>query len=133
MGRKKKERESSEKLFLKALNMPVPFHIVEDFEMWDAEESKERRVIEIREKEARIPEALSEFENIVFDDYCCKVERINGKIQRFVSNNYDLKDKDFFLYRLVNYFSWRLKKRFIPNNNAICKYDYFLYLCRTKK
>ena len=34
-----------------------------------------------------------------------KAERLNGKIQRFVSNNYGLKDKDFFLYRTANYFS----------------------------
>lgn len=34
-----------------------------------------------------------------------KAERINGKIQRFVSNNYGIKDKDFSLYRIANYFS----------------------------
>ena len=32
-------------------------------------------------------------------------ERLNGKIQRFVSNNYGIKDKDFILYRMANYFS----------------------------
>lgn len=34
-----------------------------------------------------------------------KAERLNGKIQRFASNNYGLKDKDFFLYRVAKYFS----------------------------
>lgn len=34
-----------------------------------------------------------------------KAERLNGKIQRFVSNNYGIKDKDFSLYRMANYFS----------------------------
>ena len=34
-----------------------------------------------------------------------KAERLNGKIQRFFSNNYGIKDKDFFLYRTANYFS----------------------------
>ena len=34
-----------------------------------------------------------------------KAERLNGKIQRFVSGNYGIKDKDFFLYRTANYFS----------------------------
>ena len=34
-----------------------------------------------------------------------KAERLNGKIQRFVSNNYGIKDKDFVLYRIANYFS----------------------------
>jgi len=32
-------------------------------------------------------------------------ERLNGKIQRFVSANYGTRDKDFALYRIANYFS----------------------------
>ena len=32
-------------------------------------------------------------------------ENLNGKMQRFVSNNYGVKDKDFILYRIANYFS----------------------------
>jgi transposase len=32
-------------------------------------------------------------------------ERLNGKIQRLVSNNYGVKDKDFILYRIAGYFS----------------------------
>lgn len=34
-----------------------------------------------------------------------KAENLNGKIQRFVSNNYGIKDKDFTLYRIKGYFS----------------------------
>jgi transposase len=34
-----------------------------------------------------------------------KTERLNGKIQRFITQNYGLKDKDFFLYRMAGYFS----------------------------
>jgi hypothetical protein len=32
-------------------------------------------------------------------------ERLNGKIKRFASNNYGIKDKDFFIYRTAKYFS----------------------------
>jgi transposase len=32
-------------------------------------------------------------------------ERLNGKIQRFVSANYGMRDKDFSLYRIAGYFS----------------------------
>ena len=32
-------------------------------------------------------------------------ERLNGKMERFVSNNYGIKNKDFSLYRIANYFS----------------------------
>lgn len=34
-----------------------------------------------------------------------KAERLNGKIERFLSNNYGTKNKDFFLYRVKGYFS----------------------------
>jgi hypothetical protein len=34
-----------------------------------------------------------------------KAERLNAKIQRFITQNYGLKDKYFFLYRTVGYFS----------------------------
>jgi len=34
-----------------------------------------------------------------------KAERLNGKMQRFISNNYGIKDKDFILYRIAKYFS----------------------------
>ena len=34
-----------------------------------------------------------------------KAERINGKIYRFISNNYGIKDKGFALYRAALYFS----------------------------
>ena len=34
-----------------------------------------------------------------------KAERLNGKIQRFISNNYGIKDKDFALYRIAKYFA----------------------------
>ncbi|KAA6336093.1 hypothetical protein EZS27_015720 [termite gut metagenome] len=34
-----------------------------------------------------------------------KAENLNGKLQRFVTGNYGIKDKDFFLYRVAGYFS----------------------------
>lgn len=34
-----------------------------------------------------------------------KAENINGKIQRFIINNYGVRDKDFALYRIAKYFS----------------------------
>ena len=34
-----------------------------------------------------------------------KAENPNRKMQRFVSNNYGIKDRDFFLYRTANYFA----------------------------
>ncbi|MEI6533686.1 MAG: transposase [Candidatus Roizmanbacteria bacterium] len=34
-----------------------------------------------------------------------KAEAINGKIQRFITSNYGVRDTDFFMYRLANYYS----------------------------
>ncbi|MFT6334739.1 MAG: transposase [Halioglobus sp.] len=34
-----------------------------------------------------------------------KAENLNGKIQRFVANNYGLRNRDFFYYRLQVYFA----------------------------
>lgn len=34
-----------------------------------------------------------------------KAEAMNSKIQRFITVNYGVRDKDFFLYRLAHYYS----------------------------
>ncbi|MDR1602904.1 MAG: transposase [Tannerella sp.] len=34
-----------------------------------------------------------------------KAESLNGKIQRFITDNYGFRDKDFFLFRVADYFS----------------------------
>jgi len=34
-----------------------------------------------------------------------RAENLNGKIQRFISNNFGVRDKDFFLYRVKKYFA----------------------------
>ena len=77
MGRKKKERPSIDGLFSTAMNMLVPSYILEYFEMWDAQESLDRWVIEMREKESRIPFELSSYNDVVFDGYCTPVEMLS--------------------------------------------------------
>ena len=77
MGRKKSERQPIEQLFSTAMIMLVPAHILQDFEMWDAKEHKNCWVIEMREKEGRIPQELSDYENIVLDGYCNPVEMLS--------------------------------------------------------
>ena len=77
MGRNKKVRQSVENLFSTAMSMLVPGEILENFEMWDATESKERWIIEMREKEGRIPEELLGYVDIVFDGYCNPIETLS--------------------------------------------------------
>jgi len=77
MGRNKKERQPVEHLFSTAMSMLVPSYILENFEMWDALESKDRWVIEMREKEGRIPEDLRDYQDVVFDGYCNPLEMLS--------------------------------------------------------
>lgn len=77
MGRNKKERQPVEQLFSTAMSMLVPSYILENFEMWDALESKDRWVIEMREKEGRIPEDLRDYQDVVFDGYCNPLEMLS--------------------------------------------------------
>ena len=53
---------------------------------------------------------IRKHENEIINFFECKqtnakAERLNGKINRFISNNYGIKDKDFAMYRIANYFS----------------------------
>jgi transposase len=53
---------------------------------------------------------ITKHENEIINFFACgqtnaKAERLNGKINRFISNNYGIKDKDFALYRIAKYFS----------------------------
>jgi len=74
MGRKKLERQSVDSLFSTVSTMLVPSHILEYFDIWDAQEYKDRWVIEMREKEGNIPKELSDCEDVVFDGYCNSLE-----------------------------------------------------------
>lgn len=53
---------------------------------------------------------IRKHENEIVNFFTCqqtnaKAERLNGKINRFISNNYGIRDKDFALYRIAKYFS----------------------------
>jgi len=77
MGRKRKEKPSTESLYGTISQMLVPAYILLDFEIYGAMEYKERWVIEMREKEGRIPSALSHIEDVVFDGYCNPIEMLS--------------------------------------------------------
>jgi hypothetical protein len=77
MGRKKKEPQPVEKLFSTVMTMLVPAHIPEHFEMWDAQESRDRWVIAMHEKAGRIPSELACYEDVVLDGYCNPIEMLS--------------------------------------------------------
>lgn len=77
MGRNKKSRPSTEELFETIARMLVPSHVLEDFDIYGAEEYSDRWVIEMREKEDRIPKELAEQGEVVFDGYCNAIEALS--------------------------------------------------------
>jgi hypothetical protein len=74
---KKLERLPIEQLFSIAMTMLIPSHVLEHFEMWDTHEYKDRWVIEMREKEGKIPSELTGYNDIVFDGYCNPLETLS--------------------------------------------------------
>mgnify|MGYP000019864590 CR=1 FL=1 len=109
MGQKKKSRPSTDTLFETVSRMLVPEYILENFEIYGAQEFSTCWVIELREKEDRIPLDLKDCLEVVFDGYCNPIEtlshsfvckpvylkvyrrryKLSGKDQHY-SNSYDL-------------------------------------------
>ena len=77
MGRKRKELPPVSQLYATVSRMPVPEHILKDFEIYDAKESKSRWVIDMYEKEDRIPEVLQPYSDAVLDGYCEPIEMLS--------------------------------------------------------
>jgi hypothetical protein len=57
--------------------MLVPSYILDNFEIYDAKESLTSWVIEMREKEDRIPSELQDCSEVVFDGYCNPIETLS--------------------------------------------------------
>jgi hypothetical protein len=57
--------------------MLVPANILEYFEVWGATERASEWVIEMREKEGRIPSELSDYDDVVFDGYCNSIDTLS--------------------------------------------------------
>jgi transposase len=112
-------------LFRKFPELKVAYNLSQDFKNWyDIGNSIKQKVFierDLRNWYYKVEDTkIKEFQSVVkmiekheseivnfFDrgHTNAKAERLNGKIQRFVTNNYGLKDKDFSLYRIAGYFS----------------------------
>ena len=77
MGRKKIERPSADSLLSTVSRMLVPEDILKDFDIYGSKESPSHWMIELREKEKRIPSELKESEDVVFDGYCHPIETLS--------------------------------------------------------
>jgi len=116
-------RETVNQVFDKHRNLKMAYQISQNFKRWYDYQNHTKKSDEITKslyqwyEQAR---QLKAFEGVIkmirkHEDEIinffrhgatnAKAERLNGKIQRFISNNYGVKDKDFALYRIANYFS----------------------------
>ncbi|KAA6342946.1 hypothetical protein EZS27_009351 [termite gut metagenome] len=77
MGRKKLPRPPMDELYETISKMLVPAFILENFDIYGARESSASWVIELREKEGRIPVLLCERSDVVFDGYCNPIETLS--------------------------------------------------------
>lgn len=119
------QQEMVRELFEKFSELQTAFHITKYFREWyDKGNCKKLRILiqqELLDWYAKVKEStLEEFASVVkmvakheenilnyFQNAItnARAENMNSKIQRFVINNFGLRDKDFALYRIAKYFS----------------------------
>ncbi|MDR3327621.1 MAG: hypothetical protein LBT04_05785 [Prevotellaceae bacterium] len=77
MGRKRLEKASVESINLTMSRMLVPEYILANFDIYGSQEYPDSWVMELREKEGRIPSKLIDFQDVVFDGYCNPIETLS--------------------------------------------------------
>ena len=118
-------KEVKEQVFACHTELKTAYDLTQSFKQWygknNCSKAKSQIVEELSEWYAKVKNAdLDEFKSVVkriqkheyeiLNYFICaqtnaKAERLNGKINRFLSNNFGIKDKDFALYRTALYFS----------------------------
>jgi len=116
-------KKTVEQVFDKHDDLKTAYQISQDFKQWYDYKNRIKPIAEITKNLYQWygqASSLKEFGSVIkmirkHEDEIinffkhgfsnARAERLNGKIQRFVSNNYGIKDKDFCLYRIAGYFS----------------------------
>jgi len=118
-------QETVNQVFAKHAELKTAYTISQNFKRWYSWQNNYQPLMRIRNKlyewigqveESKIKEFESVTKMILKHDNeilnyfqqgltNAKAERLNGKINRFVANNYGIKDKDFSMYRIAGYFS----------------------------
>jgi transposase len=117
--------ELSEQLFEKYPELEKAYRLSEKFKKWYGQSNPSRYRITIEKElfdwyDEVETSQISEFNSVVkmivnheeeIINYFknlhtnAKAENMNGKIQRFITNNYGIRDIDFTLYRIAKYFA----------------------------
>jgi transposase len=118
-------KEAMGLVFINHKELKIIYDLSQDFKKWYDKSNCCKNKILIKEElykwykhvmETNIKEMTSvikmirKHENEIINYFSCahtnaKAERLNGKIKRFISANFGVKDKDFVLYRIAGYFS----------------------------
>jgi len=118
-------KEAMKELFANHEELKTAYLLSQKFKSWyDKENCKKTRtqvieglnawydeIIKSKIKEFIAPaKMIRKHENEIVNFFICaqtnaKAERLNGKINRFIANNYGVRDKDFVLFRINGYFS----------------------------
>jgi hypothetical protein len=78
MGRKKLEKRDTFEMNEVLISMFVPQNILNDFEVWDVYGKQGNWIIELREKESKIPVELIEHkEEVVLDGFCNPIDMLS--------------------------------------------------------
>jgi transposase len=119
------QTEIANQVFEKYPALKTAYQLTEDFKTWYGQKQSGKSKIMIEQKLYQWYEeveacGLKQFDSVVkmiekheqniinyFTAFQtnAKAENLNGRIQRFITNNYGIRDKDFNLYRLSLYFS----------------------------
>ena len=119
------QMELMENLFTNHPKLKQAYDLSQEFKVWYSKENSAKGYLKINQ-ELNIWIEKLETSNIKQFDQCSKMiqkheneimnyfknpqtnakaERLNGKIERFLSNNYGTRDLDFTLYRIKGYFA----------------------------
>lgn len=117
--------ELMQNLFLKYPKLEKAYQLAQEFKVWYSKDNSKKGYLQINKElnqwlEKLETSTLKQFESCskmiqkhqeeIMNYFKnpqtnAKAERLNGKIERFLSNNYGTRDLDFTLYRIKGYFS----------------------------
>lgn len=119
------QAELMKNLFSKYLKLETAYHLSQEFKSWYSKDNSRKGYLQINKelnlwlekletskiKQFEQPsKMIQKHENEIMNYFSnhqtnAKAERLNGKIERFLSNNYGTRDLDFTLYRIKGYFA----------------------------
>jgi transposase len=121
----KEQDELMQNLFLKYPKLEQAYKLVQEFKVWYSKDNSKKGYLRINKELNQWLEKLEKSTIKQFESCSkmiqkheeeimnyfknpqtnAKAERLNGKIERFLSNNYGTRDLDFTLYRIKGYFA----------------------------